>query len=84
MNAQVLDELQAFHRFLTDKLDQGGPRPSPEEVLDEWRDLNPDPEIDEVEVAAMQEALTDMANGDLGQPADEVLKEIRAEFGLSK
>lgn len=84
MNAQATDELQAFHRFISDKLANGGLRPSPEEVLDEWRDLNPDPDIDDAEVAAIQEALTDMANGDRGQPADEVLKEIRAELGLSK
>jgi hypothetical protein len=84
MNAQATDELQAFHRFLTDKLSQGGARPSPEEVLEEWRDLNPDPAIDEAEVAAIQEAFTDMANGDRGQPVEEVLKDIRAELGLSK
>ena len=53
-------------------------------MLDEWRDLNPDSEIDDTEVAAIQEALTDMVNGDRGQPAEKVLKEIRAELGLSK
>lgn len=81
MKAQAIDELEAFQAFLTEKLKNGGPRPSPEEAVDEWRELHPE-EIDEEEVAAIQEALDDMAAGDRGRPADEVMAELRAKFGF--
>jgi hypothetical protein len=82
MKAQEIDELAAFQAFLTEKLKNGGPRPSPEEVVDEWRDLHPEPEIDEDEVAAIQEALDDMANGDRGRPFEEVMADLRARYNL--
>jgi hypothetical protein len=82
MKAQEIDELAAFQAFLTEKLQKGGPRPSPEEAVDEWRELHPEPEIDEEEVAAIQEAIDDMNAGDRGRPVEEVIAEIRAELGL--
>ena len=39
MQAQVIGELQDFHRFLGDKLRDGHINWSPEEALDEWRRL---------------------------------------------
>ena len=41
MNAPVRDELRDFHRFIGEKVDNGGVSLSPEEALDEWRALNP-------------------------------------------
>jgi hypothetical protein len=35
----VIDELRDFHRFLGEKLGNGGAECSPEEALDEWRRL---------------------------------------------
>ena len=82
MKAQEIDELSAFQAFLTEKLKNGGPRPSPEEAVDEWRGLNPEPEVDPDEVAAIQEAIDDMNAGDHGRPADEVMAELRAKYGM--
>ncbi len=82
MSASQTTELRDFHRFLTDKLSNGGVQLSPEEVLDEWRQDHPNPDIDEDEVAAIQEALDDMANGDRGRPFDDVMAELRAKYQL--
>jgi hypothetical protein len=82
MRAQTIDELSAFQAFLTEKLKTDGPRPSPEEAVDEWRDLHPEPEVDLDELAAIQEAIDDMVAGDCGRPIDEVLAEIRKNLGL--
>jgi hypothetical protein len=81
MKAPAIDELTAFHAFLTEKLKNGSPHPSPEQALDEWRETNPE-EIDEEEVKAIQEAIDDMEAGDHGRPADEVMAELRAKYGL--
>jgi hypothetical protein len=75
------DELTAFHSYVTEKLKTVGPRPSPEEVVDEWRDLHPEP-VDPDEVAAIQEAAEDMKNGDRGRPFDEVMAELRAKYSV--
>jgi L-alanine-DL-glutamate epimerase-like enolase superfamily enzyme len=58
---------------------------SPEEVLDEWRELHPDG-FDAVDsaaaVSAVRQALADMEAGDRGTPAQDVLAEIRARLSL--
>ena len=82
MNASQTTELHEFHRFLSTKLSNGGADLSPEEVLDEWRQDHPDPEIDEDDVAAIQEAIDDMEAGDRGRPADEVIADLRKLLGM--
>ena len=66
MPSKTAEELRDFHRFLGDKLSSDGIELSPEEVLDEWRRLHPRTQTFEEDVAAIQEALDDMAKGDLG------------------
>ena len=78
-----LQELREFHHFLGEKLGKGPCSLSPEEVLHQWRQLRPDPQTLEEDLAAIQEALDDMSNGDKGKPLDDVLTEIRSKFGLS-
>lgn len=46
-------------------------------------DITDPPELDPEEIKAIQEAIRDMENGDLGRNAKQVMTEIRAEFGLS-
>jgi hypothetical protein len=70
MSSQATEELRAFHRFLTEKVDAQGTNLSPEEALDEWRRANPPADADE-DVAAIGEALADRANGDHGVPFEE-------------
>jgi hypothetical protein len=71
------NELAEFHRFLSEKITNGGCSLSPEEVLDEWRADHPSSEEFAASVVAVRQALADMDRGDLGRPADEVIAEIR-------
>jgi hypothetical protein len=82
MKMHAIDELRAFHAFLGGELSNGGADLSPEEAVDEWHDLHPDPEFLDEEAEAIQEALDDIANGDPGHPADEVIAELRARYCL--
>jgi hypothetical protein len=77
MTAQPIEELREFHRFLSEKLSDGGINWSREEALDEWRRLNPDSQASEEDVAAIQEALTALANGDQGIPFEEFDRTFR-------
>jgi hypothetical protein len=77
MPSQMIDELRDFHRFLSDKLSDGHIDCSPEEALDEWRRLHPDAQADDEELAAIQEALNDMAKGDRGIPFEEFDRDFR-------
>lgn len=79
MSAIVADELSSFHQFLTDKLKIATPRFSPEQVLDEWRSLHPDPD----EVAAIGESLTAMHAGDRGISLEDFDREFRKKNGLA-
>jgi len=78
MNTQSLNELIEFHRFVGEKVSNGGANLSPEEVLDEWRLLHPDDD----DMAAIQEAIDDLENGDVGIPLEEFDREIHAKYNL--
>jgi hypothetical protein len=80
--SQIIEELRDFHRFLGEKLNDGKTDCSPEEALDEWRRLHPDALADVDEVAAIQEALTDMAKGDIGIPFEDFDQDFRQRHRL--
>jgi len=82
MPTEMIVELREFHRFLTEKLNADGTDLSPEEALDEWRRLHPQAQATDEEVAAIREALDDMAKGDHGMPFDEFDREFRKRHNL--
>ncbi len=82
MNPHLLPDLRDFHRFVGEKVNNGEASLSPEEVLDEWRMLHPAPEAIEEDVAAIQEAIDDMENGDRGIPFEEFDRDFRARHNL--
>ncbi len=82
MLTEAIEELREFHRFLTDKLRVDGIDLSPEEALDEWRRLHPQTQAFDEEVAAIREALDDMAKGDRGIPFDEFDRDFRKRHNL--
>ena len=82
MPSKTAEELRDFHRFLGDKLGSDGIELSPEEVLDEWRRLHPRTQTFEEDVAAIQEALDDMAKGDRGIPFDQFDCDFRNRHNL--
>jgi hypothetical protein len=82
MPSEMIDELRDLHRFLTDKLRADGIDLSPEEALDEWRRLHPQTQASDEEIAAIREALDDMAKGDRGIPFDQFDREFRKRHNL--
>jgi len=81
MNTQMVNELRNFHEFVGEKVNTGGAI-SPEDILDEWRSLHPADGALEEEVAAIQEALDDMAAGDAGRPFADSDREFRARHNV--
>jgi hypothetical protein len=55
---------------------------SPEEALDPWRALHPGL-LDGDDLAALEEAIEDLENGDAGVPFEEFMKNFRAANGIS-
>jgi hypothetical protein len=82
MPASAADQLREFHDFLTQALKAGAVNLSPEEALDEWRRLHPDTRAQTEDMAALQEALEDLANGDRGIPIDQFDREFRQRHNL--
>jgi hypothetical protein len=82
MPTEMIEELRDFHRFLTDKLHADGIDLFPEEALNEWRRLHPQAQAFDEEVAAIREALDDMAKGDRGIPFDQFDGDFRKRHNL--
>ncbi len=82
MAADLIEELRDFHRFLTGKLNTPDIQSSPEEALDEWRRLHPQMQAMDEEIAAIREALADMANGDRGIAFDQFDSDFRKRHNL--
>jgi hypothetical protein len=82
MSTQLSQELGDFHRFLGEKLANEGSDLSPEQALDEWRRLHPPTDVFEEDVAAIQEALDDKANGDKGISFEEFDRDFRQRHQL--
>jgi hypothetical protein len=82
MADQVVEELREFHRFLSDRLTNGGVQWSPEDALDEFRRLHPRAQDCEEDLAALQEALDDVASGDRGVPINDFDRDFRKRHNL--
>lgn len=77
------EELREFHRFVGEKLKNGGAAMSPEDAVEEWRDQHPDVEFED-DTEAIQAAYDDMLNGEEGQPADKVLADLQKRIDSAK
>lgn len=71
-------DLEQFQIFAAEQIDAGGLHSLPE-LAKSWilrRER-------EREVAAIREAVNDMQAGDIGEPADAVMKDLRSDLGLA-
>jgi hypothetical protein len=82
MPIEMIEELRQFQSFLADKLNADGIDLSPEEALDEWRRLHPQAQAFDEGVAAIREALDDMAKRDRGIPFDQFDRDFRKRHNL--
>lgn len=71
------DQLDSFHRFAVDRLDQGPANLELDELLVEWYDTR---ERDNVN-AIVRQGLADIDSG-LGRSAREVTEELRRTHGI--
>ena len=72
-------ELDSFHRFVSERFSDRGTDASLEELLAQWRQ---DREYSET-VQEIREGVKDYDSGS-GQPLTETFREVRAELGLPK
>jgi hypothetical protein len=77
------DDLESFHTFAEAKLASVGVE-SLHELVDIWERARAIPELRAQDVAAVQAAIRDMQNGDLGRPAGQVIEELRAELAAQR
>lgn len=80
MAADVVEDLRNFHSFLSERI--GKVDMSPEEALDEWRRLHPQTKAADEDLAAIREALDDVASGDRGLPFADFDREFRQRHEL--
>ena len=73
------DQINSFHQFATEQLNSGSAH-SIDELYDSWRTQNSTPE----DLAAIQVAIEDMQNGDLGMPLEDHLDQMRAKHKLPR
>jgi hypothetical protein len=78
------NELPDFHRFVGEKVAMGENWPTPEEVVEQWR-LNHSamPLLNE-DLAALQEAIDDLENGDAGLEFEKFDRDFRARHNLPR
>jgi hypothetical protein len=82
MSSKSANELGGFHQFVSEKMHKGESSLSPEQVLDEWRVLHPDPSAAQDDIAAIQEAIDDMEKGDGGIPFKDFDRDFRSRRNL--
>ncbi len=80
----IQKELREFVGFLDEKLRNSDAELSPEEALDEWRTIHSAEADSEEEVAAIQETLDDLANGEIGTLYEEFDRDFRERHHLPK
>ena len=82
MATDSYSELTAFHDFLGKQIVGGHCDLTPEESLELWRVEHPTAEELELSIAAINAALADVAAGDQGRPAKQVIAEARQRYEL--
>lgn len=80
--ATTQDDINGFAEFATEKLNNGGADLSLEQLVDLWRIENPSPEQVHEDILAVNAAIRDMENGDRGEPAENVIRELRHRHNI--
>jgi hypothetical protein len=81
MATSLSNELQEFHRFVAEKLANGGAGLSPEEVVGEWRILHPNADELTESAAVLRQAIAEADRGEY-LPADRVIADTRQKLNL--
>jgi hypothetical protein len=76
-------QLDRFYQFATERVESTGDALSLDELYLAWRARNRTESDLAESVAAVTAALTDLEQGELGEPARPALRELCAELGLA-
>ena len=76
-------ELHSFHKYAAARIQNGGAKLELDELLDEWKHQNPDPQQLQEDALAVKASLRDIEGGETGVPADDVIADIRAKYKLT-
>ncbi|MBL8851042.1 MAG: hypothetical protein JNG89_15290 [Planctomycetaceae bacterium] len=77
MSNLTVSELSEFQQFIEVRLRDPAANQTPEELLEEWRLLRGDIAGNERDRLAVQAAIRDMQNGDLGVDFDSHLRDLK-------
>lgn len=75
-------QIDSFHQFALDQIDNGGAELSIDDLYQLWRATNPTANELAESVAAVKAAYADFQSGDTGQPARQALRETCDRLGL--
>ena len=76
-------ELQSFQKYASARIQNGGAKLELDDLLDEWKHQNPDPQQLHDDALAVKASLRDIERGETGTPAEGVIAEIRAKYKLT-
>lgn len=76
------EQLDSFHQFASEQIDNGGTHLSLDELYELWRTNNPTADELADSATAVNAAIADMKAGDTGRPARQALRETCDRLGL--
>ncbi len=76
-------ELQSFQKYAAARIQNGGAKLELDDLLDEWKHQNPDPQQLQEDAQAVKASLNDIERGETGIPVEEVIADIRAKYNLT-
>lgn len=77
---QIADQINQFREFALARLSSGNKELTIDELYDEWRIQNPDPEQLADDAKAVAASLNDYQNGVSGKPAAEVIRNLKSRL----
>jgi len=78
----TLSDLESFHRFATEQVDNGDADLTFAQLYEMWRIQNPGRKQLAEDVAAVRAAIHDMEEGDRGIPFEDHIREIRQKYDI--
>lgn len=81
--AVTQEELERFHRFAIEQIENGGTDLTLDELWARWRIENPTPDEYRENVLAIKASLRDWENGERGIPVEKHIQEMREKYNLA-
>ncbi len=76
-------ELQSFQQYAATRIQNGGAKLELDDLLDEWKHQNPDPQQLQQDALAVKASLRDLEHGETGTPAETVIADLKAKYNLT-